>query len=309
MENKIINKVRIDLSLYDGADLYSDGGIEDFLLDTVKKYGDIDYSSFIYDNFSWPVLYHLSPVRESIIEWYPLKKQDTVLEIGAGCGAVTGAFLKKACTVTAVDLSLKRCLINAYRHRDYDNLDICVSNISSFAEKNKAKYNCITLIGVLEYSASFINTDSPYEDMLRMASAMLDEDGVLIVAIENRLGLKYFAGCCEDHLGVCFKGIEGYSSDDKVRTFSRNELIRLFESTGLTCDSFYYPYPDYKLPKCIYSDEWLPKIGELTDNQRNFDSDRLVLFDETKAFDGIISAGLFKEFSNSFLVCLKKKQN
>lgn len=307
MENQIINKVKLNLDLYDGADLYSDGGIEDFLLETVKKHGDIDYTSFIYDNFSWPVLYHLSPVRESIVDWYPLQKQDTVLEIGAGCGAVTGSFLKKGCQVTALDLSLKRCLINAYRHSEHDNLNIIVSNISKFVLNNKQKYKCITLIGVLEYAAAFIGTASPYTDMLRMAASMLDDDGVLIVAIENRLGLKYFAGCCEDHLGVCFKGIEGYSEDDKVRTFSRKELIDLCEASELVCDGIYYPYPDYKLPKCIYSDDRLPKVGELNDNQRNFDSDRLVIFDETKAFDGIISAGLFGEFSNSFLLCLKNK--
>lgn len=308
MENQIINKVNIDLALYDGTDLYSDGGIEDFLLETVKKYGDIDYTSFIYDNFSWPVLYHLSPVRESIVDWYPLEKQDTVLELGAGCGAVTGSFLKKGCQVTALDLSLRRCLINAYRHRDYDNLSIVVSNISKFAQNNRNKYKCITLIGVLEYAASFTDSASPYTDILRMTSLMLDKDGVLIIAIENRLGLKYFAGCCEDHLGICFKGIEGYTQDDKVRTFSRKELLSLCESAGLICDGLYYPYPDYKLPKCIYSDSWLPKVGELTDNYRNFDADRLVVFNEAKAFDGIISAGLFNEFSNSFLICLKNKQ-
>ena len=41
-------------------------------------------------------------------------------------------------------------------------------------------------------------------------------------------------------------------------------------------------------------------------NIRNFDRSRLLLFDETKAFDGIIGAGLFREFSNSFLLRIKK---
>ena len=42
-------------------------------------------------------------------------------------------------------------------------------------------------------------------------------------------------------------------------------------------------------------------------NQRNFDTDRIVLFDETRAFDSIIKAGLFPEFSNSFLVTAQKR--
>ena len=35
--------------------------------------------------------------------------------------------------------------------------------------------------------------------------------------------------------------------------------------------------------------------------------DRIVLFDETRAFDSIIKAGLFPEFSNSFLVTAQKR--
>ena len=52
----------------------------------------------------------------------------------------------------------------------------------------------------------------------------------------------------------------------------------------------------------IYSDENLPKPGSLSDNIRNFDRRRLVLFDEKEAFDSLIQDGLFPLFSNSFLV-------
>lgn len=305
-KQQTVGKVNIDLSLYDGVDMYSDGGVEDLLLELVKKNGDVDYSEIILQNYSWPILYHLSPIREAIIDWYPADPGDKVLEIGAGCGAVTGTLLKKGCDVTSLDLSYRRSLINAYRHRDHSNLHISVSNIQNFVKGNKQKFDIITLIGVFEYAASFIESQTPYDCMLKMIAPMLADNGVLIIAIENRLGLKYFAGCREDHLGALFRGIEGYDPDDKVRTFSRKELLDVCIGAGLKCSGFYYPYPDYKLPRCIYSDDRLPNVGELSDNQRNFDSDRLYLFDESKAFDGIISAGLFPEFSNSFLVCLKK---
>ncbi len=307
MDNKKIGNVNICLDFYTGTDEYSDGSVEDLLLETVKQYGDIDYMPFIHDNFSWPVLYHLSSIREGILDWYPFSPDDEVLEIGAGCGAVTGALLKNSCHVTSLDLSFKRSLINAYRHRDYDNLDIYVSNFEDYVGKFPKKYSCITLIGVLEYSALYINSAEPFVDMLKYAASMLNDDGTIIIAIENRLGLKYFAGCREDHLGMYFRGIEGYYPEDKIRTFSRKELLDIIFEAGMVCNRFYYPYPDYKFPKCIYSDEWLPKTGELNDNVRNFDADRLVVFDESRAFDSIISAGLFCELSNSFLVTLKKE--
>nr|MCR4924522.1 hypothetical protein [Lachnospiraceae bacterium] len=52
----------------------------------------------------------------------------------------------------------------------------------------------------------------------------------------------------------------------------------------------------------VYSDEWLPKVGELDRNLVNYDMDRVVCFDEKKAFDELIREGRFADHSNSFLV-------
>ena len=52
----------------------------------------------------------------------------------------------------------------------------------------------------------------------------------------------------------------------------------------------------------IYSDRRLPVVGELTDNIRNFDRDRLITFNEKYVYDGLIEDGSFPDFSNSFMV-------
>ena len=91
-----------------------------------------------------------------------------------------------------------------------------------------------------------------------------------------------------------------------VRTFTRPELVQLFEECGYSNYRFYYPYPDYKFPTVIYSEDYLPRQGELTQNICNFDRDRLVLMDEEKVFDQIIKDGLFPLYSNSFFVEITK---
>ena len=128
------------------------------------------------------------------------------------------------------------------------------------------------------------------------------------MAIENKLGLKYFAGCKEDHVGRMFEGIEGYKNTSGVETFSKRELEKLLDANGYHNYRFYYPYPDYKFATTIYSDSYLPKKGELRNNRRNFDAERLLLFDEGLAFDTMISAELFPHFSNSFFVEIRKKE-
>ena len=71
-------------------------------------------------------------------------------------------------------------------------------------------------------------------------------------------------------------------------------------------EKFFYPYPDYKLPSVIYSDDYLPKVGELNNNKNNFDADRIITFDESKVFDTVIREGEFSNYSNSFLLFVKE---
>lgn len=100
-----IGKITLDLSKYPGEDLYCDGTVEDELLDIVKKYSRVEYPQLIEQRKSWPILYHLSPLRENIVDFVPMTAQDKVLEVGSGCGAITGALARKAGSVTCVDLS------------------------------------------------------------------------------------------------------------------------------------------------------------------------------------------------------------
>lgn len=299
-----VGKVTLDLTEYPGEDLYCDGAIEDELLEIARDRAPVEFPSIIEEKKNWPVLYHLSTVRENIVRWIPFKKTDKVLEVGAGCGAITGALCELAGEVVSCDLSKKRSMINAYRHAECENLNIHVGNFTDVEKNLDDDFDYICLIGVFEYGSSYINSETPYEDFLNLLKRHLKPGGRIIIAIENRLGLKYFAGCKEDHLGTWFSSLTGYSGEDGVQTFSRPRLIKIFDKCGMDDYHFYYPYPDYKLMHTLYSDERLPHIGELYDNERNFDRDRMELFNEKKAFDELIRDGLFKEFSNSFLVVL-----
>lgn len=299
-----IGKITLDDKHYPGEDFYCDGEVEDELLDIAKNYSSVEYGRIIEERASWPILYHLSPLRENIVDWIPMDKNAKVLEIGSGCGAITGKLAEKAGSVTSIDLSKKRSLINAYRHQDCDNVTIHVGNFKDIEPDLPSDFDYICFIGVFEYGQSYIDTKNPYVDWLKMMQGHLAEGGRIIIAIENRLGLKYFAGCMEDHLGTYFSGIEDYAQGGGVRTFVKSRMEQIFAESGLSDYRFYYPYPDYKFMTSIYSDARLPKPGELYENLRNFDRDRMLLFDEKQAFDGIIRDGLFPVFSNSYLAVI-----
>ena len=300
-----VGNVTLDYTYYSGEDLYSEGEAEDALLDIVTRYTEADYDKIIQERCSWSVMYHLSYIRKNATKWIPLNGDEKILEVGAGCGAITGDLADRGGSVTCIELSRKRSLINATRHRLMDNINIKVGNFEDIEPNLTEKYDIITLIGVLEYSRAYLSGEHKHHAMLNRLKSHLSPGGRIIIAIENRLGLKYFAGCKEDHTGNYFDGIMGYTLDDDVRTFSKNQLTNLLSECGLN-SKFYYPYPDYKLPETIYSDDKLPGIGELDNNIRNFDSDRVVLFDEKRAFDSLIEEGVFPQYSNSFIVIATK---
>lgn len=304
-EREQIGKITLDYSKYSGQDLYCDGAVEDELLELVKTLSPAEYTKAIEEKKSWPVLYHLSPLRENIVDWIPMEKTAKVLEVGSGCGAVTGALARKAGSVTCVDLSRKRSLINAHRHSECDNVTIHVGNFKDIEPGLPKDYDYICLIGVFEYGQGYIGGDAPYEDFLKILLKHLKKkSGRLIIAIENKYGLKYFAGCREDHLGGYFSGIENYVEGGGVRTFGKRGLEKIFQSAGVKESHFYYPYPDYKFMTTLYSEAYQPSKGDLVNNLRNFDSDRMLLFDEKNAFDGICEEELFPVFSNSYLAVL-----
>lgn len=307
--NEKIGNVILNYTHYLGVDLYSDGEVEDELLDIVKNYEEKEFNRIIAERNKWAIMYHLSHLRANIIEWLPITKEQTVLEIGAGCGAITGTLADKAEKVTCIELSKKRSLINTYRNKNRDNIEILLGNFEDIEKDIIEKYDYITLIGVFEYGEKYISSEKPYENFLKIISKHLKENGKIIIAIENKLGLKYWAGCQEDHVGKYFEGIEDYPNTHGVKTFSKKELEEIIYQSGFYNYKFYYPYPDYKLPTNIYSDTYLPKKGELNNNMRNFDRERMITFDETRVYDMIIKEKLFPVYSNSYLVVLEKGRN
>lgn len=292
-----IGKVKLDLTNYSGSDLYTDGSIEDRMLELAKTGRDPE--EIAREASDWAILYHFTPIRHNLLAWYDFGKSSTLLEIGAGCGAMTGLFCEKCKNVTAVELSKKRSLINANRNSDFDNLTIKVTNFKDLPFEET--YDYVTLIGVFEYSIYYIDSKDPYREMLNRVKRYISPGGKLIMAIENKIGLKYLSGAMEDHNGRLFEGLEDYPRAENVRTFTKRGLEKLLSEAGFKSD-FYYPYPDYKLPMQIFTDMRPPGPEDIMPVTPNYDRDRFLLFDESRAARFLSEDGYYGDFANSFLV-------
>lgn len=252
--------------------------IEEELLDIVKNNSEDSYAQIILERKSWPLLYHLSSSRENILNWLSPDKNAKVLEIGAECGALTGLLCRLFGSVLSIDASEDMCQVNKSRHKSFDNLEVITGDYKSILESRDDNYDLITLLGG-NYDYSVILPD---------LEKHLTENGAIILATDNRLGLKFLAGCKSDN--------------DHYAT--KKELESILNGLNTKYYQFYYPYPDFRFPNSIYSDSHLPDKGDLVKNCRVFDHDRYVFFDESKVYDDIISEGEFPSFSNSYMVVI-----
>lgn len=292
---------KFNTQFYTGDDKYSDGDIEDEVLKIIAGNSNTDYEEAISNNYSWPVFYHLTKMRQNLLNWYPFEADSEVLEIGCGMGAITELLCKRCKSVTAVELSERRATAAYLRCREYDNLEIIVGNLNDI--EFQKKYDYITLIGVLEYQNNFTSSSNPYKDFLSKIKQLLKPDGKLIVAIENKYGLKYWCGAPEDHSGIPFDGINDYTYSNVARTFSKKQLKRLLESSGFNNTYFYYPMPDYKMPQVVYSQDYLPKNGSIDSCIPYYEPNgKSMISNEQHIYGDLIDNDVFDFFANSFMV-------
>ena len=209
-------------------------------------------------------------------------------------------------SVDCIEGSSVRAQIGRERCKDLKNVKVYCSNF--FDISFEPLYDIVTLIGVWEYSPVFIDFSRRKAclEVLNLAKSALDKNGLLLIAIENKIGLKYWSGAPEDHTGRPFDGIHGYPEMKGAVTFSQSEIESLLHEAGFSDFAFYYCFPDYKFSQTV--------LSELSDESEMFlhnwistpfvqrDSKRKFTFHEGLAAKTLSEAGLLRQFANSFLI-------
>lgn len=259
--------------------------------------------------------YNTSSDRANVLRPLPLAPGDRVLEVGSGCGPVSQYLWSRAQTVS-VEASLARARAAAQRLARQPNPHGSMLVSADFHQlTGAASFDWVIFNGVLEYAAIYSGAGeaSPYVAMLKKAATFLKPGGRCVITIENRLGLKYFAGAPEDHYGRPAVGLEGYPTLGKprasIRTFSRPELAELCRESGFPTAEFLFPFPDYKFTKVVVPDDpacWRFAAERMIDVSPSWRGERAYHFDEPAVFRSLAAEKLAGEFAHSFLIVAGK---
>ncbi|SEH26410.1 hypothetical protein [Selenomonas sp. KH1T6] len=132
----------------------------------------------------------------------------------------------------------------------------------------------------------------------------LKEDGVILLALDNRYGARRIAGEARDGQ-LPFEVLErGYGA------YTRAEIAEYMEKCGIQFYSVYYPVPDWQMPQLLYSDTKLP--GRELDERliRLQQCSATLIADEYQILRDAVANDGFRFAANAFLVeCSRRRES
>ena len=323
--SRLISGVWVNKDKNSGNFAYSDGDrSEEFIKNVLSTANDLSSNSIELDSkwIDWPSEYHLSSRRANLVRAIDLTDVHTVLEIGSGCGAITRYLGEMDIDVDSVEGSQRRAEITKLRCRDLNTVNVVCENFNAL-NIPKNTYDAVFLIGVTEYAERFSPSKRSHHNavinMLEKAREALTENGIILIAIENRLGFKYLFGASEDHYGVKNIGVYGYPNykskitDKKkgIRTYDKKEWEDILSNIDGLCHEFFYPFPDYKLPQVILSNRFAETEEYAHSNlsrvnSRDYKHYWVPCIDEHLFWETTAKSGNLNAFSNSYVIVLAK---
>lgn len=252
------------------------------------------------------VLEALSPLRHGLFQWYEFRPGARLLELNAGWGGLTGLFLQRTGTVTAVTETEEQREFLLERFRGQGDLQVLLKEEFSGggepAEEPCSGFDYVVSDGLLERAGE------PAEAIRRWMRS-LSPEGTLLVTAGNRFGLKYFCGARDPYTGLMYDGMSGYlrGAGKAGRLYSRKEILEAVRGAEVPVCRWYYPVPDARFPQMIFTDAYR-KGGNAGERLVDYDyEDAAVTGLEHRIFEQMIDGGALPFLSNSFLLELKRE--
>lgn len=171
-----------------------------------------------------------------------------------------------------------------------------------FLLRNQGRFEYIVAVQILSQSADPVRA-------LQVWRSLLSPRGLLLLGMENRLGIRYFCGDRDPYTGRNFDGIEHYRRTGaggeqclEGRNYSEAELSDILLQAGFSNRRSYSVFPGLNQPQLIYAQDYLPKeeLG-IRYFPRYHDPDTVFLEEECLLTD-LAHNGLFHKMANAYLI-------
>ena len=165
------------------------------ILDLFRQYGSSPEGiRKALDSQSGPeVLHALSDIRENLLEWLDYTGCGEVLQIGSGYGVLTGLLASRCAHVAVMDEVDENLAVNQERNKTYTNITY---GYKAGAETGQPEpsFDLVVMAG--------LRKGQEIQDAAAFGASFLKQEGRLVIACENALGLRYLAGADHEE-GFC----------------------------------------------------------------------------------------------------------
>lgn len=219
-------------------------------------------------------------ISHNILKWYPFRENSSVLEIY---------------DETSIMKNLNK------------NIILTTCNVNEF--QIQGEYDYITLIGTYEKAPIIIKDKNSYSELLKMLKKHLKPNGIILLAIDNRLGVKYLSGAKNKNYSHIFEGIESKIRNGQPNLLLKQEIIKFIKEAEFKDYKFYYPLPDYKHTNSIFTDEFLPKSNQSKILYPvHYEDGSIVVYNEINLIKQICDIGQFDNFTNAYFVEISNEE-
>lgn len=272
--------------------------IDKIIGDYIQNQSTNNFSDIVSGDERLEVAWYLSELSNGLLGWYPFKKESTILQVGSWFGAFAEMLSSRCKNLTIIEHNLYRAYMTEKRLNYISNVKVINNNILDYYKEKDEKFDYV--IFAIDENVDVIPDINTYTEILKILKGVLRNSGKLLLAMPNRLGVKYFCGVPDPYTKLPFDGITEHNS--KLYRFDREELLQFIKNIGFLYTKLYYPMPDHHHTQLIYTDELRPGSDIL---------ERLHLYSTHKTqrlLDEWILVGRLAEnsvlhcFSNSFLL-------
>ena len=233
----------------------------------------------------------IKEIRKGLVVWYDFQPGSNVLYLGETNDALADFFISKSGIV----------------YGDEERITITVMPVNEvlsgeYVSSNRHIYDYIVGIESLEIVENPQNALNSFKDLLKA-------DGICLLGLNNRLGIRYFCGDRDKYTGRNFDGVDNYryiysngKSKFKGRMFSKAEIETFVAEAGFFKSQFYSVFSDLQNPSNLFRYGYMPREDVTNRIFPTYNHPGTVFLDEEYIYPALIENGMFHQMANGYLV-------
>ncbi|WP_242856539.1 adenylyltransferase/cytidyltransferase family protein [Butyrivibrio sp. AE2032] len=235
-------------------------------------------------------------LQKGLVAWYDFRSGTKVLYIGGEEDPIAEYLMSQSV-----------CIMDEDGRQIGKNLSVSVVPLahaisSEFCESNKAGFDYIISIEGLELEADIASA-------LTSLRSLLTPEGILLLGMNNRMGIRYFCGDRDKYTDRNFDGVENYrraymKKEDvfRGRMYAKFEMEEMLDSAGFGNGKFYSVLNNLQEPNHLIAFGYVPNEDLANRLYPSYYYPNTVFLEEETLYKSLFANGMFHEMANAYMV-------